>query len=228
MDIHMHYSDLVNLTEGVRVEKMFHMTKKWLQIIDSGYMVPALLDYTEARIVTRGMGYKPKSVESKDAINKLVNEEYRFISFARTMQSSFLDEMQTHMDSHEPIVSYEFDARKVKRDYKVVPISYYGHRSQGGEQEERLITKDEEFPIWNYATGIHVYIDSFWEEYIDMGHTDDKAKALQGWIKQLMLTGRAHKIPVYVYRNLKDFRAARWTNADEISQNSDLDFDDDD
>lgn len=240
----MKYQDLVNLCEGVRTEKLFHATRKWWPIIHSGHMIPSLLGSIEARSTAAGMGHPRGTDDHLKIMKKLLDEDYRFISFARTLNTDFINELRADMGQSELLVAYEFDARKLKRDYKFVLVSYYGDRTHNAEEEERLITTDEEFPLWNYVTGIHAYVNPYWEDTLERiwkdGNTDApnadydankynaEDKELWRSINEIKATAQKHNIPAYIYRNLKDFQAARWANADEIALDSDLEDEDND
>ena len=192
----MLYSELVSLTEAVRGESLYHLTNKWWQISQDGYLKAQHLFPAEARVVAAGMGYTKHTKEFEDVVEKLNKGGYNFISMARTLGTTFADEVRMDTKPEDIIVAFEFDKRKLKNRYKLVNVSYYGDREGTDEQEERIVTKEEEFPLWDYVIGMHAYVED----------DTDHARRWLSWFEEI---ARQNKVPGHVYRDWNKFRAAR-------------------
>ena len=148
------------LGEGVRTPKLYHTSPNWWSnILEDGLIKSSdMRNYADELALMKRTG--------------IGNKYRRFISFGRSLQSSWANPRGGNSDNRSA-VSLEFDANKLRADYKIVPVDYFSYektgedddgmvhvrhgRGQGvSETEERLLTNKPAIPIEPYLTAVHV------------------------------------------------------------------------
>ena len=138
--------------EAVSSNALYHYSNAWREILGDQVLSSSEIDSWEHELITKAIG--------ADAAEKFTH----FISFARSLNNTFIADALDNGATFT--VVFEFDARRLKRDHKIVPVSFYAPKNFQSdrviakgytETEERLITNRPGIPLKDYMTAVHIY-----------------------------------------------------------------------
>lgn len=132
-------------------------------------------------------GYVDLGLSSRNSYEMNLSKNMFFLSTTRSRTGGF------HKDKSGGTL-FQLDGNKLKQKYAGKPIDYYvGSKHMPDEMEDRIITNHSKIPLIDYVTKADV-------------HWSDNAKAVYIALRKI-------NIPVFVYKNQKDWLLGNSKNA---------------
>lgn len=191
------------LAEAVRGDRLLHFTRSAVRILGDGEFRTSSMSKMEA---------------DKAGVNLQKNE--RYISFARTMQSTYIGpRASSGTDLTMAITVFEMDGAALRRDYKVKSFNDFAGLSKRliNETEDRLFTNDRGVPI-KYVKALHVYMHPLPDAKEGGDSTiENMMEYRESVLDELSYAADKRNIPLFYYENKKDWLNLRWTEAEEVN-----------